>query len=369
MPIRRATPVDALYADLAEYDLVIAPDAPLASAIDRRLDRPHFGTFATTPRRLVAGRREQAEDRLAFLELVEETDPDWKAIAYAVGNVLQCWEHRGSLEAIPEYDAYVDDATREVVERLRTLPTTSKRLSEYEIDGDRSVAVVGDWKQSVYSFQYADVRNILAFEERLARFTADLDRDADRVSFGAVDPTRIELRENYRSTPRSTTWSNSRRTPPSTTRSSRASPTRTNTRPSSRSSKTPSATTTTRSRARTANRAPPEHGDVAVLTRTRDYGRELLDVAAEYDFPMAYDGGIELFRTDPAKLLLAWLRIAESEYRKQLSVYYHVLDDWFGEKPVEASLFYTADGRRERIDPLTPDEPRSLVRSAEAADD
>ena len=143
MPIRRATPVDSLYADLAEYDLVVAPDAPLASALDRRLDRPHFGTFATTPRRLAAGRREQAEDRLAFLELVEETDHDWKAIAYAVGNVLQCWEHQGSLDAILEYDAYVDDATREVVERLRTLPTTSKRLTEYEIDGDRSVAVVG----------------------------------------------------------------------------------------------------------------------------------------------------------------------------------------------------------------------------------
>ncbi|OYR80863.1 ATP-dependent DNA helicase, partial [Halorubrum ezzemoulense] len=58
---------------------------------------------------------------------------------------------------------------------------------------------------------------------------------------------------------------------------------------------------------------PPEYGDVAVFTRTRDYGRELLDVAAEYDFPVAYDGGIELFRTDPAKLLLAWLRIVESD--------------------------------------------------------
>ncbi|ELZ52675.1 MULTISPECIES: PD-(D/E)XK nuclease family protein [Halorubrum] len=143
MPIREAKSADALYAELAEYDLVVAPDAPLASAINRRLDRPHFGTFATTPRRLAAGRREQAEDRRAFLELASETDRDWKAIAYAVGNVLQCWEHRGRLDAIFEYDAYVDDATREVVEAMRTLRTTSKRLTEYSIDDDRSVAVVG----------------------------------------------------------------------------------------------------------------------------------------------------------------------------------------------------------------------------------
>ena len=143
MPIWRAKSAESLYAEVEGYDLVVTPDAPLASAINRRLDRPHFGTFATTPRRLAAGRREQAEDRRAFLRVVEETDHDWKAVAYAVGNVLQCWEHRGRLNAILEYDAYVDDATREVVETLRTLRTTSKRLTEYAVDDGRSVAVVG----------------------------------------------------------------------------------------------------------------------------------------------------------------------------------------------------------------------------------
>ncbi|QAU12111.1 hypothetical protein EKH57_04785 [Halorubrum sp. BOL3-1] len=143
MPIREAKEVDSLYDEVRDHDLVVAPDAPLASAINRRLDRPHFGTFATTPRRLAAGRREQAEDRRAFLELVGETDRDWKEIAYAVGNVLQCWEHRGRLDAIFDYDAYVDDATREVVGVMRDLRTTSKRLTEYAIDDGRSVAVVG----------------------------------------------------------------------------------------------------------------------------------------------------------------------------------------------------------------------------------
>lgn len=143
MPISRAKSTDALYSEAAEYDLVLTPDAPLASAITRRLDRPHFGTFATTPRRLAAGRREQAEDRVAFLEVIDRTDHDWKPVAYAIGNVLQCWEHQGSLDAILEYDAYVDEATREVVDVMRDLRTTSKQLTEYTIDDDQSVAVVG----------------------------------------------------------------------------------------------------------------------------------------------------------------------------------------------------------------------------------
>lgn len=49
-----------------------------------------------------------------------------------------------------------------------------------------------------------------------------------------------------------------------------------------------------------------------------DFGRELLTVTEEYDVPMANEGGIELFRTDRAKPLLAWLRILEEGRRAGL---------------------------------------------------
>jgi len=139
----RAKPIDDRYEEVAGYDLVVVPDAPLASALNRRIDGPHLGSFAITPRRLAAGRREEAEDRIAFLELVEKTDLDWKRGAYAIGNILQCWEHHGRLEAILDYDAYVDDATRQAVDYVADLETTSGRLSEYRIDDDRDVAIVG----------------------------------------------------------------------------------------------------------------------------------------------------------------------------------------------------------------------------------
>lgn len=66
MSIQRTKSVQDLYEDVSSYDLVLVPDAPLASTINHRLDRLHFGTFATTPRRLAAGRREQSEDRVAL---------------------------------------------------------------------------------------------------------------------------------------------------------------------------------------------------------------------------------------------------------------------------------------------------------------
>ncbi|WP_435101212.1 PD-(D/E)XK nuclease family protein [Halarchaeum sp. P4] len=143
MSFSRAKRIDDLYEDVADYDLVVVPDAPLASALNRRLDQPHLGSFAITPRRLAAGRREEAEDRLAFLELVEQTDLDWKRAAHAVGDILQCWEHQGELAAILDYDAYVDDATHTAVEHIADLDTTSRRITDYQIAETQDVAVVG----------------------------------------------------------------------------------------------------------------------------------------------------------------------------------------------------------------------------------
>jgi len=140
--LQRAKSPQQLYNEVVNYDLVLTPDAPLASAINRRIDKPHFGTFAIPPRRLAAGRREQAEDRLAFLEVIDQTDHDWKAVAYAIGNVLQCWEHQGTIDALLEYDTYVDDTTREVVEIMAELQTTSSQLTDYTIT-DQAVAVIG----------------------------------------------------------------------------------------------------------------------------------------------------------------------------------------------------------------------------------
>ena len=146
VPIARAKPIDRLYEECSGYDLVIVPDAPLASAINRRLERPHFGPFATTPRRLAARQRETAEDRLAFIEVVKRTGLGWKRASAAVGDILQCWEYQGHIDAIRSFDAFDTSAIRTAIECIATLETTSGRLTEYEIDGAEypEVAVVGE---------------------------------------------------------------------------------------------------------------------------------------------------------------------------------------------------------------------------------
>ncbi|GAA0721083.1 superfamily I DNA/RNA helicase [Halorubrum trapanicum] len=203
------------------------------------------------------------------------------------------------------------------------------------LSGTDNFCAVGDWKQSIYSFQYADVRNILDFEERIEGFAADLNDDADRVSLAGTDPTRIELRENYRSTASVIDLSERAIATPAASGEEVDAPLDEVVELSSNAAFDNTVVEGIRHEdeheavlskiqdivgdddyaveGEDGEPRPPEHGDIAVFTRTRDYGRELLDVADEYGFPMAYDGGIELFRTDPAKLLLAWLRILESD--------------------------------------------------------
>ncbi|WP_121744837.1 UvrD-helicase domain-containing protein [Natronorubrum halophilum] len=201
--------------------------------------------------------------------------------------------------------------------------------------GTDNICVVGDWKQSIYSFQYAAVENITEFESRLERFTAELNDDADRVAFPTDSVSTIELEQNYRSTQDILDFAEHALVTPASSRESvdRESILERIVSLSSNTGHEHSQIEAfqhedeheailTKVQEIVDNDAyaieedgelrSPTYNDIAVLTRTRDFGRDLLSVAEEYEFPMAYEGGIELFRTDQAKLLLAWLRVLES---------------------------------------------------------
>ena len=146
MPLQQSKPLNTLYQEVSDYDLVLVPDSPLADALNRRIDRPHFGPFAITPRRLATRRRETAEDRTAFLEVIQTTDLSWKQVSKSVGDILQCWEYQGRPEAILEYEGFDTATNREVIETIRLVDTSSQILMEYQVDESTadSVAVVGE---------------------------------------------------------------------------------------------------------------------------------------------------------------------------------------------------------------------------------
>src|SRR6056297_1830830 len=61
------------------------------------------------------------------------------------------------------------------------------------------IAVVGDWKQSIYGFQYASIRNITDFHERIRHYHRQINEDRKRVPYDVGEVQEIELRTNFRS--------------------------------------------------------------------------------------------------------------------------------------------------------------------------
>jgi len=142
VPVTRRHSIDALYDQVAAHDLVLTTDAPLSLALNRRLDHPHLGRFAATPRMLASGEFRPRDERALFLELVDRTHHDWKTCAYLVEHLLSAWDHTGSLRGILAYDRFDTPATREAIQVLDTVDSAHRALADYEIDGDLDVAVV-----------------------------------------------------------------------------------------------------------------------------------------------------------------------------------------------------------------------------------
>jgi superfamily I DNA/RNA helicase len=202
--------------------------------------------------------------------------------------------------------------------------------------GQANLCCVGDWKQSIYRFQYASVDNILDFEHRLAAYARRLNRDRVRVPdpYDLTPATRIPLELNYRSTQDVLDLAPEALTAPAT-RGEDLDEAAIRDRVTELSSTADLQETRLgklacedeveavlarvqrivgsedhRVRGEDGPRVPT-YGDVAVLTRTRAFALELQERAKQVGLPVAFEGGVELYRTDAAKLVLAWLRLLE----------------------------------------------------------
>lgn len=198
--------------------------------------------------------------------------------------------------------------------------------------GAPNLCVVGDWKQSVYGFQYAEVANIRSFEARIKAYKAALNADEERVGYPVSDVQRISLRRNFRSTQAILDLAEETLTYPATSDEAPRVPVDGSV--ASLEATTDWDGTAIESytfdeqvdgvlalvrrivgndryavRDGTGGQRPPEHRDIAILTRKRKFGREVRARAAEVGVPVAYQGGASVFGMKQGVLVLAWLRI------------------------------------------------------------
>ncbi|MFW6421578.1 MAG: UvrD-helicase domain-containing protein [Candidatus Bipolaricaulota bacterium] len=192
-----------------------------------------------------------------------------------------------------------------------------------------NIAVVGDWKQSIFSFQYANVQNIISFRERLEQYYQEINEDQLRTPFPLREVNTIELKQNYRSSQQILDFAlqalsvRGRKNEKVQLQEEPVPLTAANekidTEIGAFVSENEAEAVLTRvvevveSNQYQVNGKPLRYRDVAIFSRNRAFALELAKKAREHDLPVTYEGGAEIFKTDPGIILLAWLRVLERD--------------------------------------------------------
>ncbi len=235
-----------------------------------------------------------------------------------------------------------DDSVREECRYRYVMVDEFQDTSEIQfkltllLAGTNNICAVGDWKQSIYSFQYASVENITRFRTRLNRYRNELNLDRQRIDYPVEDVEEIALNDNYRSSQEILDFSEQGLILPGrkdeelekekilsevTSLSAERNPAGTAIEPF-KSADEPAAILGKINKivgnedyliGDEGEGKPVTHGDITVLTRNRKFGLTLQERARKLGVPLTYEGGVELFKTDPALMLLAWLRVLEDE--------------------------------------------------------
>ncbi len=204
-----------------------------------------------------------------------------------------------------------------------------------------NICAVGDWKQSIYSFQYADVRNIRNFEERISDYKEELNSDAARVEYPVEDVEKIPLKKNYRSTQKILDFSEQgltlrgKQNEEVDVRSIEKDITSLDSALDYQEPTQVSALKSEEEKLMILEKIEeivgnsdyriedgddwkiPDYEDIVVLVRRSKFGLNLQQKAREFGVPLVYEGGTEIFKTDSAKILLAWLRLLDYEDSKR----------------------------------------------------
>lgn len=202
-----------------------------------------------------------------------------------------------------------------------------------------NLCVVGDWKQGIYSFQNANIQNILDFEKKLKLYKDTLNQGEQRINFDVTikSENKIYFKDNYRSSQSILDFSKNSLLAKASLEDEIESKfiqdnfTELNAKTTYNNSSiefiqsenedseiqdilkkivnTVKNNTIEEYDGNQISSRIANYSDVAVLCRGRKFALKLQKQALKNNIPANFEGGVELFKTPIAKLTLAYLRL------------------------------------------------------------
>lgn len=146
--MRLAKTIDELYDEVKDYDLVICNDAPLALALNNRIDKPFVGTFAVTARQLaselavsILGKGTLSDIRVTQL-LTERTGHEMRFVHGELENI------KDIRRFTPDVGKHLGKKGREILAEYSYMPTLDNAMAlfnseESDFFDGKKVAVIG----------------------------------------------------------------------------------------------------------------------------------------------------------------------------------------------------------------------------------
>ena len=180
LKVKRTESIEDIFQQVKAYDLVLTVDAPLADALNARLERPQLDYFATTPRRLALNEIDSEkqilkDERELFLKIKEDTDIDEKRLTYLLDSIVDCWKETGDPSKIFQQKITQKDDTKQILKFLRDTINPYTAVENYTVKEGKKLAVISEYQfttldKKILPEGYDDIEVFTDTEKELSPF-------------------------------------------------------------------------------------------------------------------------------------------------------------------------------------------------------
>ncbi|MBS3782476.1 MAG: PD-(D/E)XK nuclease family protein [Candidatus Thermoplasmatota archaeon] len=172
LKVNKTRSIEGIFQKVKDYDLVLTIDAPLADALNARLERPKLGYFATTPRRLaldgMKGDKIFRDKRELFLKIIKDTDLNRKRATYLLEEIVECWKETGDPTNIFKQKTTHEEDIKTILKVLEKTINPFTAVERYDIDDKKDVAII-----SRYQFNALDKKILPEEYDEIEVFTEE----------------------------------------------------------------------------------------------------------------------------------------------------------------------------------------------------
>ena len=144
--LRRSKSILQIYEETKHYDLVITNDAPLATGLNKLVEKPRLDYFSLTPKQIAAKYAVSVFDRIytkaeIILEITKKTGRPLPMVHQTIEKIFEIWSHTGLLESCENFLT----GEKEFLPMLLKYPSVELAMEVFNEDhfGNKNIAVAG----------------------------------------------------------------------------------------------------------------------------------------------------------------------------------------------------------------------------------